>query len=104
MPEENNDDPKSRRRSIRFSPDAGTYAKIDLEASRPDGSFRPSVVALVPEESAKGVGLVVLATSELQVGKYCRIQVGKLPILRAEVRWRQDVDSGISRLGLLYLE
>lgn len=98
------DDPKSKRRSIRFAPDSGTYAKIDLEAAREDGSFQPSVVALVPEESAKGVGLVVLTTNDLQVGAFCKIQVGKLQPLRAEVRWRQDVDPGILRLGLLYLE
>ena len=97
-------DPKSKRRSIRFAPDVGTFARIDLESSRPDGSFQPSVVALVPEESAKGVGVVVLTTPDLQIGSFCRIQVGKLPVLRAEVRWRQEVDPGIIRLGLLFLE
>ncbi len=101
MPSE---DPKSRRRSIRYSPDAGTIARIDLESARADGSFQPSITALVPEESAKGAGVVILQTTELQMGATCRVQVGQLPILRAEVRWRQQVDPGIIRLGLLFLE
>ena len=52
---------------------------------------RSSVVALVHEESAKGVGLVILTTPHLQMGAACRVQVGMLPILRAEVRWREPV-------------
>jgi hypothetical protein len=98
------DDPKSKRRSIRFAPDAGTYAKVDLEATRLDGSFQPTVVALVPEESTKGVGLIVLNMPGLQVGSFCRVQVGQLSPLQAEVRWRKVVDNEILRIGLQYLE
>lgn len=96
--------PVNRRRSIRFTPDLGTFAQIDVEENRADGSFQPSIMALVPEESSKGVGLVILSTSELPVGKICRVQVGKLSPLKAEVRWRQDLDAGVLRIGLLYLE
>lgn len=93
-----------KRASIRYTPNDGTFAMIDLMDERPDGTFRPSMVALVPEESSKGVGLVLLTTPSLQVGNYVRIQVGKLPPLRAEVRWRRDVDPQIIRIGLLFLE
>ncbi len=93
-----------KRASIRYTPDDGTFAMIDLIDERLDGTFRPSMVALVPEESAKGAGLVVLGTPDLQVGKYIRIQLGKLPPQRAEIRWRREVDPQISRIGILFLE
>jgi hypothetical protein len=93
-----------KRASIRYTPDDGTFAMIDVIDERPDGTFRPSMVALVPEESSKGVGLVLLDTPSMQVGSYCRVQVGKLPPMRAEVRWRREVEPKIICLGLLFLE
>lgn len=95
---------KNKRRSIRFAPDAGTFAKIDLQASRLDGAFQPSVVALVAEESAKGAGIVVLNIPGLQKGDICRIQVGQLSPLQAEVRWRKEIDPDVIRVGLQFLE
>jgi hypothetical protein len=93
-----------KRGAIRFSPDAGTYATIDTEATRPDGSFQPSIVALVPEESSKGAGIIVLKTESLQDGSMCRIQIGNLTPMLAEVRWRKELDKQTLRLGVLFVE
>lgn len=93
-----------KRASVRFAPDIGAFAMIDVEPHRADGSFQPAIIGLVAEESTKGTGLVVMATDLLKVGTYCRVQVGKLSPLRAEVRWRQEVAADILRVGLLYLE
>ncbi len=92
------------RRSVRFLPDAGHFAIVDTVPTRPDGSFWPSIVALVSDESARGAGLVVLNTLALQDGDLCRIQVGLLPALRARVCHRTDVVAGVVRIGLEYLD
>ncbi|HAR42495.1 MAG TPA: hypothetical protein DCS07_07665 [Bdellovibrionales bacterium] len=103
MIEQNDLSKKNRRNSIRFKPDEGTYALID---PKPDFSaeFEPTTPALVFSESHKGCGLVILMTSKLLVGEIIRVQVGNLPVFRAEVRWREQVDSQIIKVGLLFLD
>lgn len=93
-----------KRNAIRFNPDLGTLAQIDLELTRDDGSFRPTLLGLVSDESSKGAGIVLLATEKLQEKSECRIQVGRLPPMRAEIRWRRELDLQVVRVGLLFLE
>jgi len=103
MTEETGTGKKNRRNSIRFKPDEGTYALIDPQ---PDFSaeFDPTVPALVFSESHKGCGLVILLTPKLLVGEIIRVQVGNLPIFRAEVRWRDQIDSQVVKIGLMFLD
>ncbi len=96
--------PKSnKRKNIRFRPDPGTYAAIDVDGSS-KGAFKPTLVCLVTEESYKGCGLVSIIYEGLQSGDTCRVQVGAGPVMKAEVRWRTDLDAQVMRIGLMYLD
>jgi hypothetical protein len=92
---------KPTRKNVRFKPDPLDYAWSDV---RLPGKFAPQFVGLIVEESAKGCSLALLSRDELKVGQFCRVQVGKLPVLKAEVRWQTDLDAAVYRIGLLYLE
>jgi hypothetical protein len=94
------------RKHIRFAPDQGTVAQIDLDAT--NAEFNPVHTALIAEESFGGVGLVLMNTpklaNKLQIGDRIKVQVGKLDPMQAEIRWRVDLDSRVIRLGIMYLE
>lgn len=91
-----------KRSSVRFSPDQGTYALIDTRVDSP--TFDPTIPALVFSESHKGSGLVAMMTPLLQVGNIIKVQVGNLPVLKAEIRWREQIDPQVIKLGLMYSE
>jgi hypothetical protein len=90
-----------KRKHTRFKPDPDTFAFIDVKTGR---EFKPQLSALVTEESFKGCSMVLLATESLQVESRCRVQVGKLGPMWAEVRWRQELDPQVIKIGLMYLE
>jgi hypothetical protein len=90
------------RRHIRFRPGADCVASIDLVADRQ--VFTPSILALVVDEAYSGCGLVALAGDGLKEGDLCRVQVGPLPPIKAQVRWRRPLDSRVVRLALMYLD
>ncbi|OFZ55910.1 MAG: hypothetical protein A2428_05185 [Bdellovibrionales bacterium RIFOXYC1_FULL_54_43] len=94
--------PVIKRNSVRFAPDEGVYALVD--ATPGTAGFDPTIPALIFSESHKGCGIVVLTTTKLQIGDHVKIQVGDLPVLRAEVRWREQVDPLIVKIGMMYLE
>jgi hypothetical protein len=92
-----------KRRHLRFRPDPMEFAEIavhDLGAP-----FTAEMVALISEEAPMGgCGLVLLETPLLKVGDICRAKVGRIDPLRAEVVWRKQVEPGIVRIGLKFLE
>jgi hypothetical protein len=95
--------PVVKRRHLRFRPDPTEYAEIAVQNL--GAPFTPEMVALVSEEAPMGgCGLVLLETPLLKVGDICRVKVGRIDPLRAQVMWRQAVESGIIRLGLKFLE
>jgi len=91
-----------KRSSVRFKPDEGTYALIDLNPERE--TFDPTLPALVFSEAHNGVGLIVVATPRLQNGDIIRVQVGNLAPLKGEVRWREQLDVDTLKIGLLFKE
>lgn len=93
-----------KRRFIRFAADPGQIAEIDLFPQRPQGEFQPNAVGLILDESFKGCGLVILQTEKLQVGEKVKIKVGKLHPLKAQVRWRAQIDPRVLKIGLEFLE
>lgn len=99
-----------KRKAVRFSPDSGSLAHIALDKGptsagpTPEGEFAPTILGLVADESSKGCGVVLLEITDLVVGDKCIVQAGQLSPLRAEVRWRKQIDEGVIRLGLMYLE
>ena len=92
-----------KRRHLRFRPDPMEYAQVSIQSLR--DPFTPELVALVSEEAPMGgCGLVLIETPLLKVGDICRVKVGRIDPLRAQVMWRQVVEPGIIRLGLKFLE
>jgi hypothetical protein len=93
---------KANRKHTRFLPEPGTYALIDTREN-PE-SFEPKITALVYNESYSGCAVVVHSTKKLQMGEICWVQISTLKALKAEVRWRKELDNGIARVGLRYIE
>lgn len=94
---------QSKRKHIRFKPDPLTYALIDCRSM--EGNFVPDMIALIADEAPMGgCGLIVTDGDHLQIHTMCRIKLGELSPLRAEVVWRKPVDSSIVRLGFSFLE
>jgi hypothetical protein len=92
-----------KRRHLRFRPDPMEYALVAVQNL--GAPFTPELVALVSEEAPMGgCGLVLLETPQLKVGDVCRVKVGRIDPLRAQVMWRKAVEPGIIRLGLKFLE
>lgn len=92
-----------RRRSIRFKPDAeNQIAKIDIQNL--EGKFTPSITALVVDEAYQGCGLVFQNQKGFEVGEVCRLQLGQIGPLQAEVRWKQKLDENLIKVGFRFLE
>ena len=94
------------RKHIRFVPDSGTIAEIDVSSSDVE-SFSPTISGLVFEESFKGCGLTLLRTAATQgfkVDMQFLIRVGKIGPLYAEVRWRKDLDEKVMNIGVYFLD
>ena len=92
----------AKRSSIRYQPDEGTFALIDCDADAK--TFNPTLPALVFSEAHKGCGLVALTSDHLQVGRILRVQVGSLAPLRSEIRWREQLDPNVIKIGIMFLE
>lgn len=93
---------KANRKYTRFLPEPGTYALIDPRIS--PLKFEPKVTALVYNESFSGCAVVVQSCKKLQIGDVCSVQISTLSPMKAEVRWRKELDNGITRIGLRYLD
>lgn len=91
------------RKFIRFAPDPGTFAAIDMNQNF-DVPFEPTHFAMVFSESFSGCGLIILKNKSLKEGRHFRVQVGKLNPMVAGVKWRKDLDSEIARIGCVFLE
>ncbi len=95
-------DKLNKRKYIRYKPDPGVFALIDFEADA--GPFRPTFPALVLTESHQGCGLLIVDNKQLSVGSLIRVQVGNLPPMRAEIRWKEKLDSDATKIGLHFLD
>ena len=95
-----------KRRAVGFKSSAlDAAAQVEwIQNFKSNKEFHPSVPALVIDEAFNGCGIVVLNDAKLKVGTLLRIKVGQLPVLKAEVRWVQEVDEELTKCGLSYLE
>jgi hypothetical protein len=93
-----------KRSAIRFTPDLGTIAQLELLNLKKVQNFGTEITALVLEESYRGCGLALPLSEALQVGDKVKVRIGAGAPLLAEVRWRTELDSQIMRIGLMYLE
>jgi hypothetical protein len=94
----------AKRRLIRFPGDPLDFALLDFGPD--DRPFSPQQVALLVEEAPMGgCSLAVSAGGEQLVeGRGCRVKVGRMEPVRAEVRWARALDDRITRVGLQFLE
>ena len=90
----------NKRKYVRFYPDDGTFAQIDAE---PGNEFNPEIVALILEHSEKGCGLVLLEKEFQALQGEFTIQVGNQPPKKAVIRWNQELDSKIKKVGVEYI-
>jgi hypothetical protein len=90
-----------KRKFTRFKPDPDAIALIDLKA---EAQFSPTMHALIFEESYGGVGLLVISSEKIKNGQKLIVQVGKLAPIKAEVRWCEQIDKQIYKIGLQFLE
>jgi len=93
-----------KRKGMRFRPDPGTAAFLDLRPEASKDQFRPQDFALVINESHRGCSLVLKTNPAIRNGARLYVKVGKLAPHYAEVKWRLDYDSEVTRVGLLFLE
>jgi hypothetical protein len=94
----------AKRRLIRFPGDPLDFALIDFGPD--DRPFSPQLVALIVEEAPMGgCSLAVSAGGDnLVEGRGCRVKVGRMEPVRAEIRWVRTLDDRVTRVGLQFLE
>lgn len=93
----------AKRRSIRFNPDEGAMAWIDVRRSSVDEEFLRQHPALIVNESFKGCGLICMRTYEPKVGQKMWLQVGGLAPVVAEVMWVESASDCAYKIGVKYL-
>ncbi|HAZ12854.1 MAG: hypothetical protein A2X86_21825 [Bdellovibrionales bacterium GWA2_49_15] len=91
-----------KRKQVRFKPDPNVLAAIDL--SPQNKKFAPTLRGLVFSESYGGCGVVMLLSPHLMVGDVCKIEIGVLAPMKAQVMWRTQLDDQVMKLGLQLLE
>lgn len=92
-------------RHVRFPPDSDQVAFISFNIHE----YLPDLAALIINESIKGACFVVnkaLIPKEKPItsGQIFLAKVGKLEPLKAEVRWVEDVDINLLKIGIKLLE
>jgi hypothetical protein len=92
------------RKSLRFPPDEGAVAWIDLSVCEDKRDFKPSIPALVTDEALTGCGLITLFQEDLRVATECMVQVGDLAPLKAQIRWIKDLSDNVLKVGVVFLE
>jgi hypothetical protein len=92
------------RKSRRFPPDEGTIAWIDPSVYDDKRNFNPTIAALVTDEALHGCGIVTLSRDEIDPDAECMIPVGDLAPLRSQIRWVKDLDPGVRKVGVMFLE
>ena len=93
----------SNRRKIRYEPD-----KLDMAFVMFNGEaneWLPDEVALIIDESSiSGAQLVIKINDKCKPGARIKMKLGRLDPLVSEIVWRREVDSGLIRIGVRFLE
>jgi hypothetical protein len=91
-----------KRRYIRARPDPLDDAHIQFGVT---AEFAPDAVGLIVDEAPMGgASIVILNTNKIHEGLECRVKIGRLQALRAQVRWIRELDKDVIRVGLRFLE
>lgn len=93
---------ESERSYLRYPPYKGEeigLVSLNLE------EFVVHHVGLIVEQSAiGGCGLVMVNAAHLVNKTICKVKIGDLNPVRAEVRWKKDLEKNISVIGFQFLE
>ncbi len=92
--------PACNRRTLRFPADHGTLVQIDLQCDK--DSFQPAIIGLVLDEAAKGCRAVIIRHPDIFKGMKCRVKVGRLSPVPAEIKWAKELDPQVYTIGLQY--
>jgi hypothetical protein len=94
---------RASRKHLRFKPDPLEYAQVSLN---PDSEpFEPDFVALIVDESpVSGCSLIAHERDDLDVGDACRVKIGRLAPVQAQVSWTRPAEPGLMRIGFAFLE
>jgi hypothetical protein len=96
-------DKQSKRKHLRFHPDPLDYAQLAVK--RLDDPFVPDQVALIYDEAPLGgCALILLNSCDLQAGMRCRVKVGRMDPVFAEVAWIKEIEPKLIRAGFRYLD
>jgi len=87
------------RHSIRFTPDPLTTALIELKNN---STFKPSLVALVLNESFTGCALVLSCDQLLKKDQILKVKVGNLNPMMAKIIWVKHLEENIFKIGLKF--
>ena len=90
------------RREIRFHADPQTIARLDLKMTGKE--FKPTLTALVLNESFSGCAILLADDFELKKGFKLRIKIGDLHPMKAEVAWTKVLEENIQKIGIKVLE
>ena len=92
----------NKRKNVRFKTDPSQAAQIDLTLD--PSNFRCDVAALIYNESYRGCCLIAIKHEKLKIGTRCRIQLGPLAPIGAELKWTEEIDPEIIRMGFYFYE
>jgi hypothetical protein len=95
-----------RRRYLRYPPDESEIVLLQFSSTVPsEDVFEPETAGLVCEESRGGLRVVVLTRGPIRSidkGARCVVQVANLGLQAAEIRWMEEVDDDVVKLGLAF--
>lgn len=89
------------RGTIRFQANPMDFAKLDFENK---GDFTPTSVGLIINESYSGTAIVICGKHDFKTDQVIAIQVGHVGPLPAKIVWFKELDEGIHKIGVQYLE
>jgi len=96
-----------RRRYLRYPPDESEIVLLQFSSTTPSEEvFEPETAGLVCEESRGGLRVVVLTRGPIrsvEKGSRCVVQVANLGLQAAEIRWMEDVDDDVVKLGIEFV-
>ncbi len=107
----------NRRRHLRFNSNAeetndlmqrSMKATAHVDLGEEAEEFQPELLGFMVDQSHSGCSVVFQETLEicntLKQGKECVVKAGVLHPMRAVVRWRNDMDGDLFKVGFQFLE
>ncbi len=88
------------RARTRFQPESDTQATVTFKKS--PNSPLDSYSALVVNESYTGCCLMILRPRQIEVGDFCRVKLGQLSEMPAQVVWIANLDADVVKIGILF--